>query len=97
MKPYVENNIEQRFTKVKTLRTDGKNEQIIRNLMEMWHNKIEFKNREHRKLELIRFFNYYNTVKTHAEINDLTPMKKLINFFILRKYKSLNNTEKNNK
>ena len=49
--------------------------------MEMWHNKTRFKNRNHRKLELIRFVNYYNTVKLHKGIDSKTPMEQLINYF----------------
>jgi len=76
-----ENKIEQRFTKVKCPKTNGKAERVIRTLMEMWHNKTKFKSREHRKKELIRFVNYYNTVKPHKGIDSLTPMEKLINYF----------------
>ena len=76
-----DNRIEQRFTKVKTPRTNGKAERVIRTLMDMWHNKMIFKNRNHRKLELIRFVNYYNNVKPHKGINNSTPMEKLINYF----------------
>jgi len=75
------NGIEQRFTKVKHPWTNGKAERVIRTLMEMWHDKTEFKNRNHRKLELIRFVNYYNTVKTHKGIDENTPMEKLISYF----------------
>jgi len=76
-----ENNIEQRFTKVKHPWTNGKAERVIRTLMEMWHNKTEFRNRNHRKLELIRFVNYYNTVKPHKGIENRTPIEQLINYF----------------
>lgn len=75
------NNIEQRFTKVKHPWTNGKAERVIRTLMEMWHDKTRFKNHDHRKKELIRFVNYYNTVKPHKEIDDNTPMEQLINYF----------------
>ena len=75
------NKIEQRFTKVKHPWTNGKAERVIRTLIEMWHNKTEFKNRDHRKKELIRFVNYYNTVKPHKGINGNTPMEQLINYF----------------
>lgn len=81
MKLCQENNIEQRFTKVKHPQTNGKAERVIRTLMDMWHSKTEFKNRQHRKLELIRFVNYYNTVKAHQGIGNLTPMEKLIEYF----------------
>ncbi len=76
-----ENRIEQSFARVKTPRTNGKAERVIRTLMDMWWRKTEFKSRVHRKQELIRFVNYYNTVKPHKGIDNLTPMEKLINYF----------------
>ena len=81
MKLCGENKIEQRFTKVKTPQTNGKAERVIRILMEMWHQKTTFKSRIHRKTELIRFVNYYNTVKPHKGIESMTPMEKLIHYF----------------
>lgn len=81
MKLCKENKIEQRFTRVKCPQTNGKAERVIRTCMDMWHSKTQFKNREHRKLELIRFVNYYNTVKPHSGINNLTPIEKLIEYF----------------
>ena len=81
MKLCKENNIEQRFTRVKRPQTNGKAERVIRTIMDMWHRKTQFKNRSHRKLELIRFVNYYNTVKPHKGIGNLTPMEKLIEYF----------------
>lgn len=74
-------NIEQRFTKIKTPRTNGKAERVIRTIMEMWHQKTKFKNLEHRKKELNRFINYYNTVKPHKGIDNLTPHEKLLEYF----------------
>jgi len=76
-----ENKIEQRFTKVKCPQTNGKAERVIRTIMEMWHDKTGFKNRQHRKTELIRFVNYYNTVKPHKGIDNQTPIEQLINYF----------------
>jgi len=76
-----ENGIGQRFTRIKRPQTNGKAERVIRTLMDMWHNKIEFNNRKHRKKELIRFINFYNTVKPHKGINNLTPHEKLIEYF----------------
>ena len=81
MKLCRENKIEQRFTKVKTPQTNGKAERVIRTLLEMWYEKTTFKNRNHRKTELIRFVNYYNTVKPHKGIESMTPMEKLIQYF----------------
>jgi transposase InsO family protein len=76
-----ENKIEQRFTKVKRPQTNGKAERVIRTIMEMWHSKHIFKNRNHRKIELIRFVNYYNNVKPHKGIESMTPTEKLIQYF----------------
>jgi transposase InsO family protein len=81
MKRCTELKIEQRFTRVKTPRTNGKAERVIRTIMHMWHHKTKFKSRQHRKTELIRFINWYNTVKPHKGINNETPMEKLINYF----------------
>jgi len=81
MKLCQENKIEQRFTRVKTPRTNGKAERVIRTIMEMRHSKTRFKSKQHRKTELIRFVNYYNTVKPHKGISNQTPMEKLINYF----------------
>jgi len=81
MKLCKENEIEQRFTRVRTPRTNGKAERVIRTLMEMWHDKTKFKSTIHRKQELIRFVNYYNTVKPHKGIDDMTPIEKLISYF----------------
>jgi transposase InsO family protein len=67
--------IEQRFTKVRTPKTNGKAERVIRTLLQLWHEKTVFKSRAHRKIELIRFVNWYNTVKPHASLNNLTPME----------------------
>lgn len=76
-----ENKIGQGFTRVKTPKTNGKAERVIRTLLEMWCQKTEFKSRAHRKQELIRFVNYYNTVKPHKGIGNITPIEKLINYF----------------
>lgn len=81
MKLCKEHCIEQRFTKVKTPRTNGKAERVIRTLLSMWHRKTLFKSRAHRKQELVRFINWYNTVKPHKGIDNLTPMEKLIEYF----------------
>ena len=81
MKLCRENKIEQMFTKVKNPRANGKAERVIRTLLDMWYNKTKFKSRTHRKQELIRFVNYYNTVKPHKGIDNLTPMEKLISYF----------------
>ncbi len=76
-----ENRIEQRFTKVKSPQTNGKAERVIRTLMDMWHTRTHFKNRIHRKTELIRFINWYNTVKPHQGLHGLTPLEQLTKYF----------------
>jgi transposase InsO family protein len=81
MKLCREYSIKQSFTKVRTPRTNGKAERVIRTLMDMWHDKTRFKSRAHRRQELVRFVNYYNTVKPHKGINNTTPMEKLISYF----------------
>lgn len=81
MKRCTELKIEQRFTRVRTPRTNGKAERVIRTAMQMWHEKTEFKSRAHRKTELIRFVNWYNTVKPHKGIHNQTPMERLIEYF----------------
>lgn len=62
------NNINQKFTKVGKPQTNGKAEKVIRTLMELWHDKHEFVSSEHRKQELTRFLNFYNTVRPHSSL-----------------------------
>jgi len=81
MKLCQENKIEQRFTQVKHPYTNGKAERVIRTLVEQWHEKTMFKNRIHRKIELIRFINWYNTVKPHKGIENRTPLEQLTEYF----------------
>lgn len=75
------NNIKQSFTRVRTPRTNGKAERVIRTILEMWMVKTRFKSRIHRKQELIRFVNYYNTVKPHKGIGGRTPLEQLTDYF----------------
>lgn len=76
-----ENGIRQSFTRPHTPRTNGKAERVIKTIQEMWLKKTRFKSRAHRKQELIRFVNWYNSVKPHKGINHQTPMEQLINYF----------------
>ena len=76
-----ENSIKQSFTRPHTPRTNGKAERVIKTIQDMWLKKTRFASRIHRKQELIRFVNWYNTVKPHKGINDRTPMEQLINYF----------------
>jgi len=81
MKICEEHKIAQQHTKVRHPQTNGKAERAIKTLMELWNEKTVFKNREHRKKELMRFMNYYNTVKPHAGIEGDTPLEKLLHYF----------------
>lgn len=73
--------IGQKFTRVKRPQTNGKAERVIRTLMEMWHQKEVFKDRKSRHVSLLRFINFYNTVKPHKGIDNMTPYEKLIDYF----------------
>lgn len=81
MKKCAEYKIEQGFTRVKTPQTNGKAERVIRTILEMWHEKTEFNSSAHRQNELRRFVNYYNGVKPHAGIDNMTPEEKLLEYF----------------
>ncbi len=81
MKLCKENGIKQSFTRPHTPKTNGKAERVIRTIQDMWLKKTRFASRIHRKQELIRFVNYYNTVKPHKGINNQTPLERLINYF----------------
>ena len=76
-----EHKIEQRFTRVGNPKSNGKAERVIRTIMEMWHQKTRFNSSAHRQTELKRFVNYYNTVKPHRSIDNLTPLEKLVDYF----------------
>ncbi|WP_082156088.1 integrase core domain-containing protein [Morococcus cerebrosus] len=49
--------------------------------MEMWHEKQLFDSPEHRRKELYRFVNFYNTVKPHRSLNGDTPFEVLQAYF----------------
>lgn len=75
------NKINQKFTRPARPQTNGKAERVIRTLMQMWHEKELFKNREDRKSNLKRFLNFYNTVKAHKGLEGATPYEILDNYF----------------
>jgi len=80
METCAEHEIAQGFTRIKTPRTNGKAERVIRTIME-WHVSHRFNSPAHRANELKRFINYYNWVKPHKGIDGLTPGEKLLNYF----------------
>jgi len=72
----------QQFTRVRRPQTNGKAERVIKTLLDMWHAAAVFVAREHRQRELApRFINFYNTVKPHAGIANMTPYEKLTHYF----------------
>lgn len=77
----VQNNIGQKFTRIARPQTNGKAERVIRTLMEMRHDKLPFKDSEHRQKELCRFVNFYNTVKPHKGLKGDTPFEVLQAYF----------------
>lgn len=81
MKLCAERSIEQRFTRVRNPKTNGKAERVIKTIMELWHDKTRFASSAHRKTELKRFLNFYNGVRPHKGIGGLTPEEKLIEYF----------------
>lgn len=76
MKLCLGNEIEQRFTLVKTPRTNGKAERVIKTIMDMWYKKTRFCSLAHRKTELTRFINYCNGVRPLKGVDGLTPEEK---------------------
>jgi len=76
-----ESGIAQKFTRCKRPQTNGKDERVIRTLMDMWHKKQKFKDRKQRRVSLLRFINFYNTVKPHKGIDGITPYEKLFEYF----------------
>jgi len=76
--------IAQKFTRVKRPQTNGKEERVIKTLMDMWHEKHIFDSRQDRQITLARFVNFYNTVKPHAGINNMTPCELLPEYFKLQ-------------
>jgi len=73
--------IKKRYTKVRRPQTNWKAERVIRTLMDMRHKKEAFTSREERKRSLIRFANWYNTVKPHKWINWKTPYEIIEEFY----------------
>ena len=73
--------VEQKFTKPARPQTNGKAERVIKTLMDMWHSQQCFASRKDRLISLARFINFYNTVKPHTGINNMTPYEKLTEYF----------------
>jgi len=76
-----QHNIGQKFTRINRPQTNGKAERVIRTLMDMWHYQISFKDSADRRIQLFRFINFYNTVKPHKSLNNVTPYEILTTYF----------------
>ncbi|WP_371264353.1 integrase core domain-containing protein [Nitrosomonas oligotropha] len=81
MKTCRQHDIGQKFTRINRPQTNGKAERVIRTLMDMWHSKIHFKDCADRHIQLLRFINFYNTVKPHKSLNNATPYEILTAYF----------------
>ena len=73
--------IGQKFTRINRPHTNGKAERVIRTLMDMWHSQTYFKDRTDRRIQLLQFINFYNTVKPHKISNNATPYEILNSYF----------------
>jgi transposase InsO family protein len=77
----IENGLSQGFTKPRHPQTNGKAERVIRTLMEEWHIKGRFENREDRKKALQEYVYQYNHNREHKGIANQTPIQRITNYF----------------
>ncbi len=82
--------IGQKFTQANRLQTYGKAERAIRTLMQMWHDKTNFKDCTDRQVQLGRFINFYNTV-SHTRVYITQLLMKYSNIISINL--SVNNPE----
>jgi hypothetical protein len=54
---------------------------VIRTLMESWYANERFTSHRQHKQSLARFVNYYNCVKSHKGIDNITPLERLCEYF----------------
>jgi transposase InsO family protein len=66
-------NIKHVYTKVRTPKTNGKAERVIRTIM-TWYRKTHFTDRLDRNYQLTDYTDYYNTQKPHASLAGQTPL-----------------------
>ncbi|WP_350115988.1 integrase core domain-containing protein [Nitrosomonas sp.] len=79
--------IGQKFTRVNRPQTSGKAEPVSAHMIDMWHSKIHFKDSADRRIQLLRFINFYNTVKPRKSLNNATPYKIPFAYFNQPLYK----------
>jgi len=68
------------YTKVKTPKTNGKAERMIRTIM-MWHRQVEFESREQRSYLLTDFISWYNTKKVHSSLKGEAPFDFIVKHY----------------
>lgn len=68
------------YTKIKTPKTNGKAERMIRTIM-MWHRQIQFESREQRSYLLTDFISWYNTKKAHSSLKGETPFDFIVKHY----------------
>lgn len=68
------------YTKVKTPKTNGKAERMIRTIM-MWHRHIRFESREQRSYLLTDFISWYNTKKAHSSLKGEAPFDFIVTHY----------------
>nr|WP_245911104.1 hypothetical protein [Neisseria iguanae] len=77
----VQNNSGQKFTRIAGPQTNSEAEQVIRTLMEMWHDKFPFKDSGHRQRNYAVFVNFYHPVKPNKGLKVDTPFEILQTYF----------------
>lgn len=70
-------NIKHVYTKIKTPKTNGKAERIMRTIM-AWHRMIQFRDREERSYRLSDFVEWYNSKKGHSSLKGETPFEFIV-------------------
>lgn len=75
-----EEHIKHVYTKIRTPKTNGKAERMIRTIM-MWHRAVRFESREQRSYLLTDFIDWYNTKKAHSSLKGETPFEFVVNHY----------------
>jgi len=65
----------------KSLSRKAETKRRISIVVEQWLEQTKFNSSANRINELKCFLNFYNSLKTHKAIKNLTPMEKLIEYF----------------
>jgi len=71
----------QKFTRVNRPQTNGKADRVIRTLNGHGHHLIFFKDNPERRIQLLHFINFYNTVKPHNGLDNATSYETFTAYF----------------